>query len=239
MSALTKFVTEEWYFFVPMLLLSLVSAALVVWRILLNMNARTNMSLFLPEFQAKLETEGVNGALLFCQEQPGLIPQKLYTAGLESSKQGLAAMKRAMASAMELEIVPQLNLLLPLILAIAKIATMVGLLLTVFSMINTFNAISDANKGSNPQNVTNQSSAIGLALFGTAGGLMIAIPLVFAHVLFKARVARFEIELKSAAQKLLLLFQNLKPKQGNPLPLAGDSPKPTSRPSATLKREPA
>ena len=65
----------------------------------------------------------------------------------------------------------------------------------------------------NATNVTSQSGAIGLALFATAGGLMTAIPLVFAHVLFKAWVAKFEVEMKAAAQKLSLLFQTLKPKQ--------------------------
>ena len=42
---------------------------------------------------------------------------------------------------------------------------------------------------------------------------MIAIPLVFTHVMFKARVTKFETEMKGAAQRLLLLFQTLKPKQ--------------------------
>ncbi len=211
MKALIKFITEEWYFFLPMLALSLVAAALVVWRWLLNMNARTKLEEFLPTFQDKLQKEGVESSLKFCRAENGLIPRKLYAAGLENSRQGLAAMKRAMANAIELEILPDLNFLLAPILAIAKVATMVGLLLTVFSMINTFSAIADAGKSSN---VTAQSGAIGLALFGTAGGLMIAIPLVFAHVLFKARVAKFETELKGAGQRLILLFQALKPKQG-------------------------
>ena len=51
-----------------------------------------------------------------------------------------------MANAIELEITPDLNFLLPPILAIAKIATMVGLFGTVISMINTFNAIEEATK---------------------------------------------------------------------------------------------
>lgn len=211
MKALIKFITEEWYFFFPMLALSLVAAALVVWRWLLNMNAATKLESFLPEFQEKLQREGVESALKFCRSEGGVIANKLYPAGLESSKLGLSAMKRAMANAIELEILPGLNFLLAPILAIAKIATMVGLLLTVFSMINTFSAISDAGKS---QNVTNQSGAIGLALFGTAGGLMIAIPLVFTHVMFKARVARFEVEMKAAGQRLLMVFQALKPRQG-------------------------
>jgi biopolymer transport protein ExbB len=213
MKALITFITQEWYFFLPMLALSLVAAALVVWRWLLNVNARTNLESFLPEFQDRLQREGVEGALKFCRAEPGLIPRKLYAAGLENSRLGLAAMKRAMANAIELEIVPDLNFLLAPILAIGKIATMCGLFLTVISMINTFTAISEAGKGGNASSVTNHSAAIGLALFGTAGGLMIAIPIVFMHVMFKARVAKFETEMKSAAQRLLLLFQTLKPKQ--------------------------
>ena len=55
------------------------------------------------------------------------------------------------------------------------------------------------------------SQKIGLALFATALGLVTAIPLVFAHVLFKAWVARFELKMKSAAQKLLVLVQSAKP----------------------------
>ena len=228
MKALIKFITEEWYFFLPMLGLSLVAAALVVWRLLLNMNARTTMESFLPTFQEKLQKEGVESALKYCRSQNGIIPRKLYAAGLEHSRHGPAAMKRAMANATELEILPDLNFLLAPILAIGKIATMVGLLLTVFSMINTFSAISDTAKGGNVSSVTNHSAAIGLALFGTAFGLMIAIPLVFAHVLFKARVAAFETEMKGAAQRLILLFQTLKPRQSERAG-AGRSPEPAHR----------
>ena len=63
MTALIKFITNEWYFFLPMLLMSLVAAALVVWRWLLNLNARTNLEDFLPVFQDKLQREGVERAL--------------------------------------------------------------------------------------------------------------------------------------------------------------------------------
>jgi biopolymer transport protein ExbB len=207
MSAFWKFVREDWYFFWPMLGMSLVAVTLVFWRILLNLNAKTNMNEFLPIFQDKLEKDGVPAALRYCREQPGIIPRRLFTAGLETSKQGLAAMRRSMANVIELEIIPDLNFLLAPILAIAKIATMLGLLGTVISMIGTFNAIQQAEA----KQVTNFSGAIGLALFATAMGLATAIPLVFAHVLFKDWVAKFEVKMKSSAQKLLLLVQAAKP----------------------------
>jgi biopolymer transport protein ExbB len=208
MSAFTTFVFDEWYFAIPMFLMSLTAITLVIWRIMLNVNAKTNMEQFLPAFQNRLEKEGLDGAMKYCKAQQGIIPRKLFLTGLENAKQGTAAMRRSMANIIELEILPDLNFLLPLILAIAKIATMVGLLGTVISMINTFNKIQEAVQTGG--SVTGHSGAIGLALFATALGLVTAIPLVFAHVLFKAWIAQFEVRMKSSAQKLILLVQNTK-----------------------------
>jgi biopolymer transport protein ExbB len=229
MSAFFDFLTGEWYFAIPMLLMSVTAATLVIWRILLNHNSRTDMSIFLPQFQKALEKDGVDGALRYCRSQPGFIPRRLYVAGLETSKQGLSAMRRAMANVIELEILPDLNFLLPSILAIAKIATMVGLLGTVISMINTFNNIQlAAAEGKSAQG---QAGAIGLALFATALGLVTAIPLVFSHVLFKAWISQFEVKMKSAAQKLILLVQAAKPPRGD-----GASGRPGFDPSAISAR---
>src|SRR5262245_20366131 len=200
-SPLYRFVVHEWYFSIPMLLMSLTGVTLVIWRMMLNSGAKTPMDAFLPVFQDRLQKQGVEGALKMCKAEPGLIPRKLFVAGLESSKQGLAAMRRSMANVIELEILPSLNFLLAPILAIAKIATMVGLFGTVVSMINTFTELSRQRAG-DVKGVTNQAEAIGLALFATAMGLMTAIPLVFSHVLFKDFIARFEIRMKASAQKL-------------------------------------
>jgi biopolymer transport protein ExbB len=226
MSAFLTFVRTQWYFAIPMFLMSLTAVTLVIWRILLNVNAKTNMDQFLPAFQQKLDKEGIDGALKFCRTQQGLIPRRLFVTGLETSRQGMSAMNRAMANVIELEIIPELNFLLPLILAIAKVATMVGLLGTVISMINTFNAI-QMSQGSG--GVTGQAGEIGLALFATALGLVTAIPLVFAHVLFKAWIGHFEISMRKAAQRLKLLVQGAKSAAGR------SSPTGTSKDAAVLE----
>src|SRR4029077_17486739 len=147
MKAFFEFVTHDWFFAVPMFLMSLTGLTLVIWRLLLNYNASVSMSAFLPAFQQKLDKEGVPGALAYCKARTEIIPRRLYVAGLEAHKQGLAAVRRGMANAVELDITPDLNFLLPPILAIAKIATMVGLLGTVISMIKTFTAINDTAGG--------------------------------------------------------------------------------------------
>ncbi len=210
MSAFLSFITHDWYFAFPLFLMSFTGIGLVLWRLFLNMNGTTAMNEFLPVFQDKLEKEGLNKALAYCRGRTDIIPHRLFVAGLETHKQGLAAVRRAMANVIELEILPDLNFLLPSILAIAKVATMVGLFVTVISMIGTFTAIQSSHGG----DVTGSAGNIGLALFGTAMGLVCAIPLVFTHVLFKAWVAQFEVKMKSAAQKLLLLLQAYKEKGG-------------------------
>ncbi len=209
MKAFIDFVVKDWYIFWPMFFMSITGIALVIWRLMLNINTATNLGELLPAFQGKLDREGVEGALKYCRSRQDTIARKLFVPGLEVSKQGLSASRRAMANALELDILPDLNFLLPTILAIAKIATMVGLLGTVISMIQTFGKIQAGGA------VTEQAGSIGLALFATALGLVTAIPLVFAHVLFKANIARNEATMKSAAQKLILLLQSARsPKKG-------------------------
>ena len=87
-----------------MFLMSLTGLTLVIWRLLLNYNGSVYMSEFLPAFQQRLEKEGVEGALRYCKRPHRDHPARLYVAGLEAHKQGLAAVRRAMANAIELEI---------------------------------------------------------------------------------------------------------------------------------------
>jgi biopolymer transport protein ExbB len=217
MDVLVQFVTKHAYFAIPMFAMSITAITLVIWRIMLNRNAGTDMNVFLPQLQETIEKDGTEGALRLCRAETGMIPQRLFVAGLETSKQGLAAMRRAMANVIELEILPDLNFLLPPILAIAKIATMVGLLGTVISMIGTFTELKHMEGG---KDVAKQGGDIGLALAATALGLVTAIPLVFAHVLFKAWVGNFETRMKGAAQKLLVIVQAARPGAGKAAPAA-------------------
>src|SRR5262249_21787765 len=176
MQAVKDFFIGEWYFALPLVVMSLIAGSLVIWRILLNMTANTDMDDFLPVFQQTLRKNGIKGAIGLCKDEKGLIPNRLFIAGLEAADQGAAAMRRSMANEVELEILPRLHFLLAPILAIAKIATMVGLFFTVISMINTFDAIGRESAAGKVKEIGGHSSKIGLALFGTALGLLFALP---------------------------------------------------------------
>ena len=221
-----KFFLSDWYIAWPMIAMSITALALVIWRILLYVNGNTNLDEFLPEFQRKLDQEGIAGALKFCRGRTDIIPRRLFVAGLDTAKQGVGAMRRAMANVVELEILPDLNFLLPTILGIAKIATMVGLFGTVLSMIGVFDIMS--RPGSDQ---AMQAQKIGLALFATALGLITAIPLQFSYVLLKAWTSKFEIKMKSAAQRLLIVIQSARPAASQPV---AAKPAASSQPSTAV-----
>ena len=84
MSAFLQFVTGEWYFAIPLFMMSVTATTLVIWRILLNFEARTNLNEFLPRFQAVLNEHGVEGAQQFCRSEKGLIAKKLFPAALDT-----------------------------------------------------------------------------------------------------------------------------------------------------------
>src|SRR5690349_19657549 len=98
MKAVQDFFLNEWYFSIPLVTMSLIGAALVIWRLLLNMSANTDMDEFLPVFQQTLRKNGIKGAVSLCKEEKGLIPSRLFIAGLEAADQGGAAMRRSIAN---------------------------------------------------------------------------------------------------------------------------------------------
>jgi len=182
-------------------LLSLASLTVIVWRLWLNYTATTDLGDFITRLKERLTKDGRQGALAMCEEEPGVVP-KVFTTALQTCEQGRVATRNAIANLVELEIVPDLNFLLPLMVVFAKVAPMVGLLGTVSGMIMAFEKIASAT------NVEPSvlSGDIGMALFTTAEGLIIAIPLIFAYSMFRERVNRFELDLQRAAQAALNLL---------------------------------
>ena len=154
------------------------------------------------------------GILVFIHELGHFVVAKVFRTALEHSDQGKVAVRNAMADKIELEIVPDLNFLLSWILVLAKLSPMVGLLGTVWGMINAFGKIAGAVK----VNPSDLAGDIGMALFTTAEGLLIAIPLIFAYTMFRERVNRFEVDLQRAAQAAVRLFPMMTGQSGRTAP---------------------
>jgi biopolymer transport protein ExbB len=82
---------------------------------------------------------------------------------------------------------------------IASVSPLLGLLGTVFGMIQMFLKILTTGVG----DVNQLAGGIGQALISTAGGLCVAIPAVMFHRYFRGRIAEFVVEMEKQAIALL------------------------------------
>ena len=92
-----------------------------------------------------------------------------------------------------------LNRFLPTMGTIAAVAPLLGLLGTVFGMIQMFLTILPTGVGDANQ----LAGGIGQALISTAAGLCVAIPALMLHRYFRGKVAGYVVEMEKVAMNLL------------------------------------
>jgi len=88
---------------------------------------------------------------------------------------------------------------LPTLGTIAAVAPLLGLLGTVFGMIQMFLGILDAGVG----DANRLAGGIGQALISTAAGLIVAIPALVLYRWFRSRVAVYVVEMEKEAISLI------------------------------------
>jgi biopolymer transport protein ExbB len=119
-------------------------------------------------------------------------------AGLEESASPLAVVRQAMEDTGRRE-VKRLSRYLVVLETVAAASPLLGLLGTVFGMINVFSVISIAGVGQ----AGLLSGGIAQALITTAFGLSIGIPALIAFNFFDSRVDGFVIKIETYAHALL------------------------------------
>jgi biopolymer transport protein ExbB len=195
------------FFTIAFAALSLASVGLVAWRIIRNLRAHANPDHFFDRLEQELQRGGGQAAFQYVEEEARKqrVLARLMLAVFREGGRGKIAARDAMADCIDTEIMPSLEAFLPVILLFAKIAPMLGLLGTVWGMILAFGKIAGATRVE-PSALAND---IGMALYTTAEGLLIAIPLIFAYTIFQQRIQRFEIDLQRGTQEALRLLPRL------------------------------
>ena len=97
---------------------------------------------------------------------------------------------------------------------IAAVGPLLGLLGTVFGMIDMFLEILTAGVG----DVNQLAGGIGQALISTAAGLCVAIPAVMFHRYFRGRIAEYVIEMEKQAIALMDAIEEGAMPAGRPAP---------------------
>ncbi|MEO1998226.1 MAG: MotA/TolQ/ExbB proton channel family protein [Planctomycetaceae bacterium] len=131
----------------------------------------------------------------------GNIAEVHFMALRHIEEDGPATLRNILNHHIDLVILPRLRARLRALTAIGKGAPMVGLLGTVWGMMNAFVTIAGVEGGGVDPKLLARD--IGLALGTTFLGLFVAIPVVFATAWFRARVERFEIDLDKNSDYVL------------------------------------
>jgi biopolymer transport protein ExbB len=208
----------------PLLVLSILAVAVVVWRWLALRAATRNSAPLMSALRERLVAKDPMGAIEACDAHPGSVAN-IVRAGLLRLGRPRDEIELALqdASAHELMV---LERGLPVLATVAMIAPLLGFLGTVTGMINSFDALAAVGLN-NPAAV---ASGISQALITTAAGLMIAIPVQMAYNYFVVHVNGSVREMEAAGNVVLEAITEVR--------LGEESPASSDRPGVQADRVP-
>jgi len=123
---------------------------------------------------------------------------KILAAGLSNSRHGRDVMKDSIEESAN-QVIHDLERYIGMLGTIANVAPLLGLLGSVFGMIETFNAIMLKGAG----NASVLAGGIAVALTTTAAGLVVAIPATILHRYFIRRVDTLAVIMEEESIKLV------------------------------------
>jgi len=191
-------------FGVVLLLLSFVMVALIVMNIL---QVRRDVMLpqdFIDAFEEKLNSKDYQGAYDISKTDESFIARVL-AEGLGKLNRGYGEAVEGMQEVGEDENMA-LEHRLSYLALIGTVAPMIGLMGTVYGMIDSFQKIATSKTAPPPSEL---ADGISTALFTTLEGLAVAIPAMVFYSLLRNRIARFVLEVGMISEKLMVRFSTL------------------------------
>ena len=162
---------------------------------------------FLDGIRGALEKQNYEEAADMCDQPPFwamAVPQLILVA-LANRSNPMTKLRKILGEHFDREVVSELDFRMSWINTVVKTAPMLGLLGTVTGMIAAFGKISSAaaEGGLKPEQLAGD---ISFALFTTAQGLMIAIPLVMAGAFVQVRIGKMQDQV---SQYLTVFLEDL------------------------------
>lgn len=180
----------------------IVGVVLVVerWNFLIK-RASINSQRFMLEITKMVSTNKIDKAIELCDAEPEAALPRVCKRGLQHAGTDARSIQTAVDEA-TLEVLPLLAKRVGFISMIGQIATLLGLLGTVYGLIKSFSALGDPNldpalKGSM------LAGGISAALLCTMTGLMVAVPMIVAHSTFREKITEVTDDIDEYSVKLI------------------------------------
>jgi len=155
----------------------LISIAIMIERILfISVKNRIDTAAFVNRISELIQAGSVNKAIDICRQSEAALPT-ITRAGLEELGRGSEEVQNALELAAMSEI-PKLEKRTQYLSMSANVATLLGLLGTIYGLIASFDAVS---AGAAAERATLLSQGIAVAMNTTAFGLIAAIPALIAY----------------------------------------------------------
>lgn len=183
----------------PISLCAILGLAVLVERfIFLFFRFNINGPQFFNQIQKLVMANNIDRAIKLCNAADKAALARVLKAGLTRANKSESDISAAIEEAI-LEVGPAVNKRVSMLPAIANIATLLGLIGTVFGMLDAFAAVADAPAD---QRSTALARGIGIAMNTTGFGLEVAIPLLAAHVFIAGLAKKISEEIDLYSVKL-------------------------------------
>jgi biopolymer transport protein ExbB len=153
---------------------------------------------FFNQIQKLVMANNIDRAIKLCNAADKAALARVVKAGLTRANKSESDISSAIEEAI-LEVSPAINKRVSTMPAIANIATLLGLIGTIFGMLEAFAAVADAPAD---QRSTALARGIGIAMNTTGFGLMVAIPMLSAHVFIAGLAKKISDEVDLYSVKL-------------------------------------
>lgn len=205
MGLIADFYIKGGHFMHPIALCSVVGLGLIIERfIFLFFKYNINGKAFMAQIQKLVMANNIDRAIKLCNAAPAAALPKVIKAGLARANKGPVAISNALEEA-TLEVLPKVQKRTNNLSAVANVATMLGLLGTIFGLIYAFQAL---DKASAEDKAKKLAEYISVALNTTAFGLVVAIPCLSAHAVLSYLTKKIVDEVEEYSLKLEHMLTN-------------------------------
>jgi len=193
-----KYMDQGGWVMYVLALFSIVALVVSIERLIAFFKAKINTAEFLGKLRTALKKKNIKQAIEICEAYRSPI-SAILKSGLLKFGRPREEVERAMENAAVHEIA-RLERGLGVLASVANLAPMMGFLGTVTGMIKSFEVMSKLN---DPAKV---AEGISEALITTAGGLIVAVPVLLVYNIFTGKVSAFIRDIESASSVLLETF---------------------------------
>ena len=165
---------------IPILVVAVFALAIAFERLFyILFRANINATAFMAQVQKLIMANNIDRAIKLCNAEPHAALPRVVKAGLTRANRTEKEIENAIDEAI-LEVGPKVNKRTSYLAMLANVATLLGLLGTIWGLIEAFKAVATAPP---EMKQTMLAGGISIAMYTTAGGLMVAIPILLIHAI--------------------------------------------------------